>query len=227
MFNVDWQWLSNYIAGFVGGGSSGLAAVAGLWKYLSDRSLAKQKAQFDGQLAKQKAESDRELETYKVVLDRQRKKIEAEIGHVTYVTQTQFDTEFKAIKESFALLAQVRIQADSIRGFIKRLDPETPDDYRWKVEDERVKAFGQAYDEFIKVSEGYLPFIPSAIQKEFVDCSTLAREEAERWRTSFEGGPSYDEALGRIREEKIRSSYLRAAAEIREHFKKLRIVNPD
>jgi len=78
--------LPTFIASLVGSGVTAGLVVRALSGHLADRWLARYKSDLD-----------KEFESYRDVLDQKRKRAEAELGHRTYVTKTQFDTEFNAV----------------------------------------------------------------------------------------------------------------------------------
>lgn len=89
----DW---TTFLTTLMGSGLLSIGVVRGLSGHLADRWLARYKS-----------ELDKQLEAYRDTLEQRRRQIEAELGHRTYVTKTQFDTEFNAIKDSFAALGKL------------------------------------------------------------------------------------------------------------------------
>lgn len=76
-------------------------------------------------LARYKRDLDKEFESYRASLEQKRKRIGADLGHRTYVTKTQFDTEFAAVKDIFAALGRLRLSFNSLRPF-----------FDWRPQDE-------------------------------------------------------------------------------------------
>ncbi len=62
-----------------------------------------------------KSDLDKEFESYRDALERKRKRLEAELSHGVYITQSQFDTEYNSIKEIFAALGKLRITLNGLR----------------------------------------------------------------------------------------------------------------
>ena len=85
MVETDTFW-PTFIASLAGSGAVAWAVVRGLGSHFANRWLADHKA-----------ELDKHFEEYRDTLEQKRKRLEAELGHRVYVTQTQFDTEFNAM----------------------------------------------------------------------------------------------------------------------------------
>ena len=108
----DWKTL---LASLISSGLLSLGVVKGLSGYLGDRWMARYKS-----------ELDKELEAYRDALERRSKRIEIELGHRTYVSKTQFDTEFNAIRDCFSELGKLRLTFNGLRP-MNRLDPPGPE----------------------------------------------------------------------------------------------------
>ncbi len=174
-------------------------------------------------LAHYKAELDREFEAYRDTLERRRKRIEADLGHRTYISKTQFDTEFNAVKECFAALGKLRLHFNALRPMVDW----TPDDEKGKLEvlSRRLKRVQEQYNEFIATAESVYPFVPEDIYVQFEVCMKAALLEAKH----IESDPS--EALtpsgyteGAKQEERFTKAYFAAARLVRERFRNLSIV---
>src|SRR5690349_7364873 len=102
--------VSTFITSLVGSGATAWLMVKGLGGHLADRWLARYKG-----------ELDKEFESYRDKLEQKRKRLEAELSHNVYTTQTQFDTEFNAIKDIFAALGKLRLTFNGTRPFVDSL----------------------------------------------------------------------------------------------------------
>ena len=109
--------LPTFLTSLAGSGVTAWLVVRGLSGHLADRWLARHKSDLD-----------KEFESYRDTLERKRKRIEAELGHRTYVTKTQFDTEFNAVKDIFAALGKLRLSFNGLRPFVD-----------WTPQDEQEK----------------------------------------------------------------------------------------
>jgi hypothetical protein len=95
---------STFISSLVGSGGMAWAVVKVSSGPIADRWLTKYKAALD-----------KEFESYRDMLEQKRKRLEAELSHRVYTTQTQFDTEFNAIRDIFAVLGRVRLTMNGLR----------------------------------------------------------------------------------------------------------------
>jgi hypothetical protein len=159
----------------LGGAGAGWAVVRGLSSHLADRWLARYKNDLD-----------KELEGYKDTLENKRKKLEAEVGHRTYISKTQFDTEFNALKECFGHLGKLRLAFNGLRPCLDWLPPEEDD--RMKVLRARLELFAEHYNAFVASTESLYPFIPADIDEEFNKCGESSDAGAEaHWRKPVRG----------------------------------------
>jgi hypothetical protein len=69
-------------------------------------------------LARYKCDLDKEFESDRDSLEQKRKSIEAELGHRSYISKTQFDTEFNAVRDIFAALGSLRMRFNGLRPFV-------------------------------------------------------------------------------------------------------------
>jgi hypothetical protein len=101
---IDWRTvLTSALAGAI----AAIPVVGALARYASDGWMVGHKAHFD-----------RELEAYKDTLEQRRKRIDAELGHRIYVGETQFDTEYGALRDSFAALGRLRLAFNGLRPML-------------------------------------------------------------------------------------------------------------
>jgi hypothetical protein len=205
-------WVTTFLTSVVGSGTIAWGVVRGLGRHLADRWLANHKADLD-----------RELEAYKDVLEQKRQRVEAELGHSVYVTQTQFDTEFSALKNIFAALAKTRLTFNSIAP-----------DVGIYIEDEheRLENLSGRLTQFIHntnaltdTAESLYPFVPEEIYEHIHECIKRAQIEILHIRTS---GPKtfsmeWNEDRAKQRD-KFNEHYYQAVKLSREHFKRMTIV---
>jgi hypothetical protein len=102
--------LPTFLSSLAGSGVTAWLVVKGLSGPVADRWLARYKSGLD-----------KEFENYRDALEQKRKQIEAELGHRTYVTKTQFDTEFNANEGHLCALGRLRLSFNGLRPFY-RLD---------------------------------------------------------------------------------------------------------
>lgn len=149
--------LSTFVASLVGSGATAWLAVRGFSGHLANRWLAKYKNDLD-----------KEFESYKDLLEQRRKRVEAELGHRSYVTKTQFDTEFNAVKDIFAALGRVRLSFNGLRPFLDW----TPNDEkeRLKLISGRLNHFTERFNVLVDTVESVYPFVPQEIYAQLEIC---------------------------------------------------------
>jgi hypothetical protein len=207
---IDWLTVLTSLAG-----SSLVSAgvVRGLSRYLGDRWMVRYKARFD-----------QELEAYKDTLERQRKKIEAELGHRTYVGKTQFDTEYTALRDCFAALGRLRLSFNGLRPMVDWAPPEPEE--RMKILAVRLAHFNERYNPLVDTAASVYPFVPEDIYAEFEKCMKAAILEIKH----IEADPQKAlTASGYQEGDRARTqfdmAYYTAARLARERFQHLSIVH--
>jgi hypothetical protein len=192
-----------------------LLIARGLGKHLADRWLANHKADLD-----------KEFEAYRDKLEQKCKRLEAELGQRVYIMQTQFDTEFNALKSIFAALAKLRLTFNSVAP-----------DVGIYIEDEkeRLKDLSLRLNEFIDrcnsltdAAESLYPFVPEDIYQHIHECMKRAQIEILHIRTA---GPKtftleWNEDRTKQRD-KFNEHYYQAVKLSREHFRRLTIMRQD
>jgi hypothetical protein len=187
--------------------------VKGLSSHLTDRWLARYKG-----------ELDKEFETYRDKLEQKRKRLEAELSHRVYTTQTQFDTEFNAIKDIFAALGRIRLSFNGLRPMIDSL----PDDQkeRMKLIAQRLDHFTERYNKLVDTAESVYPFVPEAIYEQVEVCMKAALLEI---RSIEHSGPESLSSKGYMEaadhHEKFTNAYFKAAKLARERFNHMAVVS--
>jgi hypothetical protein len=208
---VEFSW-STFIASLVGSGVTAWLVVRGLSGFLADRWMARYKSGLD-----------KELEDYKNALQQKRQRIEAELGHRTYVSKTQFETEYNALKDCFAALGRLRLSFNGLRPMTDFL-PDNSED-KQKVFQSRMTVVSERYNVFVDTHESLYPFIPEEIHEQFKECSKAARTELTLMRTDFERSMSIKGYLdAETRQDKFSTAYYTAARLIRSRFKDLVIT---
>ena len=87
------------------------------------------------------------IESYRDKLEQKRKRLEAELSHNVYTTQTQFDTEFNAIKDIFAALGKLRLTFNGTRPFVDSLPQDKEE--RAKLIADRLRHLTGRYNTLI------------------------------------------------------------------------------
>ncbi len=121
-------------------------AVAGLLGWLGKAYLDRQLAKHNRELESLKAEYGRQLEGYKAELDTSKRLLQAEIDKTILVTKVHFETEFNALKDVFAKLAELKLLFASLRPmFGLASEGETREDKKAGVA-ATLEKFSKAYD---------------------------------------------------------------------------------
>ena len=150
-----------FLTSLAGSGLLSIGVVKGLSGYLGDR-----------RLARYKSELDKEFEAYRDTLGQKRKRIEAQLGHRTYVSKTQFDTEFNAIKDCFSALGRLRLSFNGLRPFMDWVPQDEQEKAKLMVS--RLNHFKERFNPFVDTSESVYPFVPEDIYEQFEICSKIA-----------------------------------------------------
>jgi hypothetical protein len=208
----DW---TTFLASLAGSGILSMAVVRGLSGFLADRWMARYKSGLD-----------KELEAYRDTLDRKRKLIEAELGHRTYVTKTQFDTEFNAMKDCFSALAKLRLSFNGLRPFAIDWTPSDEEEAT-KLFMARFTSFRERFNPFVDLSESLYPFIPRDISEQFDICSNAALLEIKHVEVDMSKALTPTGRLeGDRQHERFDAAYFKAARLICERIHQLSVV-PD
>jgi hypothetical protein len=198
--------LTTFFASLVGSGATAWLAVKGLSGHLADRWMVRYKSDLD-----------KEFESYRDTLEQKRKRLEAELGHQSYVSKTQFDTEFNAVKDIFAALGRLRLSFNSLRPFVDW----TPQDEEGKLKliSFRLNHFRERFNVLVDAAESVYPFVPDAIYAQFDLCMRAALFEIRNIEESGAEALSprgYSE--GAKQHEKFTIAYFAAAKLVRAHF---------
>jgi hypothetical protein len=201
--------LPTFLASLVGGGTTAWLVVKGLSGHLTDRWMARYKSDLD-----------KEFESYRDTLEQRRKQIEAELGHRTYVSKAQFDTEFNAVKDIFAALGKVRLSFNGLRPFVDW----TPQDEQEKLRliSLRLSHFIERFSALVDTVESVYPFVPEEIYAQLEICMRAGHTEIRHIEEAgVEALSPSGYADGAKQHQEFTTAYFTAAKLIRDHFKQL------
>src|SRR5579871_3963853 len=184
------------------GAIGGTAAVEGLARLLGDRwlqkTLAKEKAEYERQLAGLKKDFDKELAQYHACIDRS-----------TFVTRAHFETDFTAMKEVSQSLSEVKLIVKDLYPIEVR--PANPNRDALLVEWEKASRT------FKEKLEEWAVFLEPKLYSEFDHCyaaaSAFCREEKSASGAPKEGSKSY-----------FWDSYRAASQMVRDRVQSLAVV---
>ena len=153
-------------------------------------------------------------------LEQGRKLTEAKLGHRTYVTNTQFDTEFNAVREIFAALGKLRLSFNGLRPMVDW----TPvnEEETLKVISVRLNHFHERYLALVDTAASVYPFVPEHIYTQLEVCMKAAFIEMRHIEQAGSEALSprgYED--GQRQHEKFTAAYFNAAKLVREHFNQL------
>lgn len=155
--------------------SSAIAsAIVGL---LGRRWLSSVEAKHASKLEALRAEYAIELERYKNELEHSKQFLQAEIDKTFLVTKVHFETEFQALKDVFARLAEVRLQLPNLRPRMRIRRSDETVYTRVAALDKAAVALQEAYNKLVDVSENTSPFYPPAIHAQIGVCEQIIRIE--------------------------------------------------
>lgn len=208
---LDWR---TVVTSVVTSGLLSTGVVLGLARYLGDRWMVRYKSRYD-----------LELEAFKDTLEKKRKRIENELGHRTYISKTQFDTEYNALKDCFAALGLLRLAFNGLRPILDWI-PEDQQE-KLKVLKTRLDFFSDRYNPLVNTAFSVYPFVPEDIYREFEKCMKAAILEIKHIQADpAKAFTNSGMEEGRRQREEFDSGYHAAAKLAREHFRQLSIV-PD
>jgi hypothetical protein len=182
--------VTTFLASLMGSSAMAWLVVKGLSGTLADRWLTRYKS-----------ELDKEFESYRDTLEQKRKRVEADLGHRSYISKTQFDTQFNAVKDIFAALGRLRLSFNGLRPFLDW----TPQDENEKLKliSSRLNHFTEKFNVLVDAAESVYPFVPESIYAQFEVCMKAALLEIKDIQHS---GIEFTAA------------YFTAAKLVREHF---------
>ena len=146
------------------GGAGIIIAFIGKWlaQLIADRVIQSKQHQMDVELAEMHSKYELELEQYRT-----------KAAEYTYISQIQFETEFKVYQSLFQSLY---VFGSSTAVLFPEYDSVPMDlEERKKLYIERYTRFCAAYDEFSSVLEQNAPFIPKHLYESFVSFLSQAK----------------------------------------------------
>jgi hypothetical protein len=200
-------------------------AVAGLLGWLGRRRLDRETAKHNAALETLRAGYQRELEAYKAELDASKRVLQAEIDKTILVTKAHFETEFAALKEVFAKLAEVRLQLSGLApDFAIRPADETRQE-KTQALVTRLVNFQTAFNTLLASMEHLSAFYPPEIYAGLNECVRVANLEILEIQTS--GDDVFRHDWYNRRQQNLRSflvSFNSVSNLIRERISKLAVV---
>lgn len=198
-----------FLSSLVGSGVTAWLVVKGLSGHLADRWLARYKSDLD-----------KEFENYRDTLVQRRKRVEAELGHRTYISKTHFDTEFTAVKDIFGALGKLRLSFNGLRPFLDW----TPEDEgeKLKLISARLTHFIERFNILVDAVESAYPFIPEEVYAELQTCTMAAQIEIQHIRESGSAALSpKGYADGAKQHERFTAAYFAASKLVRQRFREM------
>jgi hypothetical protein len=206
----DW---TTFLTSLAGSGLVSIGIVKGLSGYLAERWMARYKS-----------ELDKELEAYRDTLERTRKRIEVDLGHRTYISKTQFDTEFNAIKDCFSALGKLRLSFNGLRPFMD-WTPEDEEE-KMKLVVSRLNHVKERFNPFVDTIQSLYPFVPEDIYEQFELCSKAAFLEIRHIEADIGAALTHSGYMeGGKQHEKFDAAYFAAAKLTRQRFRQFSIVS--
>jgi hypothetical protein len=204
---------TTFLSSIAGSGAIAWAIVRGFGHHLADRWLANHKAQLD-----------KEFEDYRDKLDRKRKRLEAELGHRVYITQTQFDTEFSAMKEIFAALGKLRLSLNGLRPEFSWGSDD--DEEKRRVLLSRLHEFKERYNKLVDTAESLYPFVSANIYQHVHECMSRAQIEIMHIETAEDKTFRFEWYQDGAKQRETFDEHYHAAVKLaRDHFKHLTIIS--
>jgi len=207
----DFSW-STFLTSLVGSGVTAGLVVKGLSGHLADRWLARYKNDLG-----------KEFESYRDMLEQKRKRVEAELSHRIYITQTQFDTEFNAMKDIFAALGKLRLRFNGLRPSADWTPQDEPG--KSKVIATRLQHFREQYNAVVDTAASLYPFVAEDIYEQLEACmraSFIETKQIEEAGSEALSPSGYAEGAKQL--EKFSTAYFAAARLARERFRHLSVV---
>jgi len=204
---------STFISSLVGSGGVAWAVVKVSSGHIADRWMTSYKAALE-----------KEFESYRDMLEQKRKRLEAERSHRVYTTQTQFDSEFNAIKDIFAALGRVRLTMNGLRPDFAVGSSDENEQRDALIQ--RLKDLTDRYNVLVDTAESLYPFVPEDIYEQVHTCMKEVRVELALVRTA---GPLTFTTewfqQGETQRSKFSEAYFAAAKLARERLNRLSAVS--
>jgi hypothetical protein len=114
---------------------------------------------------------------YSAELERSKQLLQSEVDKTFLVTKVHFETEFQALKEVFALLAELRLQMPNIRPTQRIVPANETRQQRLEELDKNCTSLQTTLNKLASVSENLSPFYPHDIYLPVEECSRIVRAE--------------------------------------------------
>ena len=220
MSNAPVDWLAIFVNAAIS-----TPAVAGLLGWLGKRRLDQEAAKQNEALATLRAGYERQLEAYKNQLDTSKRLLQAEIDKTILVTKVHFETEFSALKEVFAKLAEVKLQFSGLAPSLSVVRADETRDYKEKVLGKNLGEFQHAFDDLLEAVERLSAFYPPQIYGALGEC--LKHASLEVTEIQLSGDRLFRHDWYKERSESLKNflaSFNAVSEMIRERISKLTIV---
>jgi hypothetical protein len=152
-------------------------AVGALLGWLGKRKLQQETQKHSEELEHLKAGYVAELERYKSELDKSKALLQAEIDRTILVTKVHFETEFGALKEVFAKLADLKFCICELHPSIRVVREDETREERLGLLKKQLERLYAAYDALLQTSEHLSPFYPQEIYQNIRQCLRIANQE--------------------------------------------------
>ena len=145
------------------GGAGLIIAFIGKWlaQLIADRVIQSKQQQFERELTEIRANFDLALEQYRT-----------KAAEYTYVSQLQFETEFKVYQSLFFSLHEFSVCTEKLFPRFEEIPADPEEAKQFYVE--RYNRFCPAYNSFAAVLEQNAPFIPKHIYDAFKSLQRMA-----------------------------------------------------
>jgi hypothetical protein len=220
MSNAPLDWLTILVNAAIS-----TPAVAGLLAYLGKRRLDQETAKQNEALATLRTGYEKQLEAYKAQLDTSKRLLQAEIDKTILVTKVHFETEFTALKEVFAKLAELKLQFSALVPSFRVARVDETQEYREKRLTKCLEEFQQAFDELLEAVEHFSAFYPPQIYAGLGEC--LKHASLEVTEIQLSGDRLFRHDWYQERSESLKKflvSFNAVSEMIRDRISKLAIV---
>lgn len=165
----------------------------------------------DKLMQKSQSEYDKQLEYYKRECEIEIQKLQYQNERATYISNVQFETEFKIYQEIFSLLFDFKQTAYMLYPTYDEL-PRDAEEQK-NIYNKRYSEFAATYNQFLATKEKYSPFIPLEIYQLLSGITKLAQSL----------GVDYPE-IKLYPDERFQDDYKEM---VRENYKKSRELNKE
>lgn len=124
------------------------------------------------------AESDGKLERLKTELEREVRSLQTALDRTIFVHRAQFDTEFAALRDIWAKVAEVRAKMGMVRPLMDLIPAGETEVQRNEREFRRFSEFYAALNALVHAVDSQSPFVPRDIYLKVEAVMQIARGEA-------------------------------------------------